>query len=225
MGTAGNPSRDMTTVFEPDAEMSRAQDPDALPDPKRRKLLTAATGIVGGAGFAAASIPFVRSMLPSERARAAGAPVEATFAGLEPGQQLGVEWRGKPVWILRRSEAMLRMLHDPKYQQQLADPDSKVTSQQPAYARNEFRSVKPEYLVLVPICTHLGCVPTFRPDVAPSDLGPDWAGGYFCPCHGSKFDLAGRVYRNVPAPTNLVIPPYRYLSDTTVTIGMEPEAA
>lgn len=215
----------MTPAIDPDVETPGPPDPVALPDPKRRKLLTAATGIIGGAGIAAASIPFVESMLPSERARAAGAPVEVAFAGLEPGQLLGAEWRGKPVWILRRSEAMLRTLRDPKHLQQLADPDSKVTSQQPAYARNEFRSVKPEYLVVVPICTHLGCVPTFRPDVSPSDLGPDWPGGYFCPCHGSKFDFAGRVFRNVPAPTNLVIPPYRYVSDTLVAIGVEPEAA
>lgn len=215
----------MTPAIDSDVETSGLPDTLAPPDPKRRKLLTAATGIVGGAGIAAASIPFVESMLPSERARAAGAPVEVAFAGLDVGQQLGAEWRGKPVWILRRSEAVLRTLRYPKHLQQLADPDSKVTSQQPAYARNEFRSLKPEYLVVVPICTHLGCVPTFRPDVSPSDLGPDWAGGYFCPCHGSKFDFAGRVYRNVPAPTNLVIPPYRYVSDTTVAIGVEPEAA
>jgi ubiquinol-cytochrome c reductase iron-sulfur subunit len=206
-----------------DSETVGSESPDALPDIGRRKLLIAATGIVGGAGLAAASIPFVVSMTPSERARAGGAPVDADFAKLGPAEQLTVEWRGKPLWILRRTEAMLKALEHPGHLVKLADPDSKVKSQQPAYARNAFRSLKPEYLVLVPICTHLGCVPTFRPDIAPSDLGPDWPGGYFCPCHGSKFDFAGRVYRNVPAPINLVVPPHRYLSETTARIGEDPE--
>jgi len=161
-------------------------------------------------------------MTPSERARAAGAPIEAEFSGLEPGGRLTVEWRGKPVWILRRTEAMLKVLGEPTHQARLADPLSEVGSQQPQYARNALRSIKPTYLILVPICTHLGCVPTFRPDVAPPDLGPDWDGGLFCPCHGSKFDLAGRVYRNVPAPTNLVIPPHHYLAEAKVRIGEDP---
>lgn len=198
------------------------QDPDAPPDAKRRKVLAAATGIVGGAGIAAASIPFVVSMTPSERARAAGAPVEANVARLRPGEQMTVEWRGRPVWILRRTEAMLKTLESPAHRSMLVDPDSKVTSQQPTYTRGAFRSVKPENLVVVAICTHLGCVPSFRPDVAPADLGPEWPGGYFCPCHGSKFDFAGRVFRNVPAPTNLVVPPYQYLSSTTIKIGEDP---
>jgi len=206
-----------------DSDVGGPQNPDVLPDVSRRKLLVTATAIAGGAGIAAASIPFIASMMPSERARAAGAPVDVSFAGLQPGGQVTAEWRGKPVWILRRGEAMLKTLESPSLRQNLADPDSKVGSQQPGYARNAFRSVKPEYLVLVPICTHLGCVPTFRPDVAPRDLGPDWPGGYFCPCHGSKFDFAGRVYRNVPAPTNLVVPPHHYLSATTVRIGEDPE--
>ena len=178
-----------------------------------------ATGVVGGAGIAAASIPFVVSMAPSERARARGAPVDADFTRLGPGEQLTVEWRGQPVWILRRTEAMLKALENPSLRARLADPDSQVKSQQPAYARNAVRSLKPEHLVLVSICTHLGCVPTFRPEVAPPDLGPEWPGGYYCPCHGSKFDLAGRVYRNVPAPTNLVVPSHRYLNATVVRIG------
>lgn len=215
----------MTTASESDAETSSPRNPDAVADPGRRKLLTAATGIVGGVGIAAASIPFLGSMLPSERARAAGAPVGADFAGLDPGKQLTVEWRGKPVWILRRTEAMLKSLEDPVHRLRLADPDSKVASQQPAYARNALRSVKPEFLILVPICTHLGCVPTFRPEVGPSDLGGEWPGGYFCPCHGSRFDFAGRVYRNVPAPTNLVVPPHRYLGAATVRIGEDPEGS
>ena len=203
------------------SETDGSQSADALPDVGRRKLLAAATGVVGGAGIAAASIPFVASMLPSERARAGGAPVEVDFAKLAPGEQLAAEWRGKPLWILRRTEAMLKALENPAHRAKLADPDSKVKSQQPVYARNALRSINPEYLVLVPICTHLGCVPTFRPDVAPPDLGPEWPGGYFCPCHGSRFDLAGRVYRNVPAPTNLVIPPHKYLSAMRVVIGEE----
>ena len=206
----------------PGPPVADAHDRDALPNPERRKLLTAATGIVGGAGVAAVAVPFVISMTPSERARAGGAPVDVEFARLGPGEQLTAEWRGKPVWILRRTEAMLKTLENPAHRAKLADPDSKVTNQQPAYARNAFRSLNPEYLVLVPVCTHLGCVPTFRPDVAPSDLGPEWPGGYFCPCHGSKFDFAGRVYRNVPAPTNLVVPPHHYLSTTMVKIGEDP---
>lgn len=199
--------------------------PDTVPDTERRELLVAATGIVGGAGIAAASIPFIASMTPSERARAAGAPVEANFARLGSGEQLTVEWRGKPVWILHRTEAMLKALENPAHRADLVDPDSKLTTQQPAYVRNAFRSIKPEYLVVVPICTHLGCVPSFRPDVAPGDLGPKWPGGYYCPCHGSKFDLAGRVYRNVPAPANLVIPPHRYLGATTAKIGEDPDGS
>lgn len=201
------------------------ENPDAGPDLERRRMLVTATGVVGGAAIAAASVPFIASMTPSERARAAGAPVDADFAKLRPGDQLTVAWRGAPAWILRRTEAMLTVLENPDHRARLTDPDSKVKSQQLSYARNAFRSIKPEYLVLVPICTHLGCVPTFRPDVAPPDLGPAWSGGYFCPCHGSKFDFAGRVYRNVPAPTNLVIPPHRYLSATTVRIGEDPERA
>jgi ubiquinol-cytochrome c reductase iron-sulfur subunit len=200
-------------------------DRDDTPSPARRKLLVTATSVVGAAGLAAASAPFIASMTPSGRARAAGAPVEAEFGRLESGAQLTVEWRGKPVWILRRTEAMLKILEEPVHRGKLADPDSRVGSQQPAYAQNRSRSIKPQYLVVVPICTHLGCVPTFRPDVGAKDIGPDWDGGYFCPCHGSKFDFAGRVYRDVPAPTNLVIPPYHYLSDTKVNIGEDPGSA
>ena len=198
--------------------------PDAAPDPDRRKILVAATGVAGGAALAAVSVPFIASMTPSERARAAGAPVSADTIGLEPGTQLTVEWRGMPVWILRRSEVMLRVLDDPRHLAKLADPGSAMKSQQPAYARNAYRSVNPEYLVVVAICTHLGCVPTFRPDVAPADIGADWDGGYFCPCHGSKFDLAGRVWRNVPAPTNLVIPAHHYVGGTKVVIGRGTES-
>lgn len=208
-----------------DTDRPRLPDAEAPLDPRRRKLLVAATSIAGGAGVAAASIPFIASMTPSERARAAGAPVDADFSRLEPGARLITEWRGRPVWIVHRTEAMLKALQDPAHRSRLVDPDSRVASQQPAYARNALRSIKPSYLVVIPICTHLGCVPAFRPEVAPPDLGADWRGGLFCPCHGSKFDLAGRVYRNVPAPTNLVIPPHRYLAETKVRIGVDPEGA
>lgn len=199
--------------------MSNRNDNDAKSRRTRRKLLISATSAVGAAGLAAASVPFIASMTPSARARAAGAPVDAEFGGLEKGERLTVEWRGKPVWIVRRTEAMLKTLEKTVHQARLADPRSEVEGQQPPYARNAFRSIKPAYLVLVPICTHLGCVPTFRPEVAPPDLGADWDGGLFCPCHGSKFDLAGRVYRNVPAPTNLVVPPHHYVGETKVRIG------
>ncbi len=191
-------------------------------NPRRRRLLALTTGL-GLVGTAFGATPFVKSMLPSARARAAGAPVEVDISRLEPGQILTVEWRGKPVWILRRTPQMLKSLEQlgPAV---LADPQSKVESQQPKYAQNLTRSIKPEILVLVGICTHLGCSPDKRltPGVA-SGLGPDWPGGFFCPCHGSKFDLAGRVFRNVPAPTNLVVPPHTYLADTRILIGEDPK--
>lgn len=199
--------------------------PDTAPDLARRKILVAASGVAGGAALAAVSVPFIASMAPSERARAAGAPVSADVTGLEPGEQLTIEWRSKPVWILRRTEAMLKTLEDPHHLVKLADPGSDVKNQQPTYARNAYRSVNPEYLVVVGICTHLGCVPTSRPDVAPADIGANWDGGYFCPCHGSKFDLAGRVWRNVPAPTNLMIPAHHYVSETKIVIGRDTEGA
>ncbi|MFZ5555446.1 MAG: ubiquinol-cytochrome c reductase iron-sulfur subunit [Pseudomonadota bacterium] len=185
-------------------------------DGGRRKLLLVATSVVGGVATVGAMIPFVASMMPSERARAAGAPVEVDISKLEPGMLVQVEWRGKVCWVLNRTKEMLATLD--QVRNLLADPDSRV-QQQPAYATNAFRSIKPEYLVLVGICTHLGCSPTFRPDVKPADLGADWLGGFFCPCHGSKFDLAGRVYSGVPAPTNLEVPPHKYLSDTLILIG------
>jgi ubiquinol-cytochrome c reductase iron-sulfur subunit len=197
----------------------------SAPDNTRRKILITATAVAGGSGISTASIPFIASMTPSERARAAGAPVAADLAQLAPGTQFTVEWRGKPVWILHRRETMLNALEAPAHKARLADPDSQVSSQQPVYARNAYRSIKPAYLVVVGICTHLGCVPTFRPDVAPADIGSEWDGGYFCPCHGSKFDLAGRVWRNVPAPTNLVIPPHHYASETKIVIGQDARGA
>ena len=161
-------------------------------------------------------------MNPSAKARAAGAPVEADISKLEAGGLLRVKWRGKPIWVVNRTPAMLEAL--PSLDPTLADPNSEIP-QQPEYCKNGTRSIKPEYLVAIGICTHLGCAPTYRPDVAPEDLGPEWKGGFFCPCHGSRFDLAGRVYKGVPAPTNLVIPPHTYLSDTTILVGADKGAA
>jgi ubiquinol-cytochrome c reductase iron-sulfur subunit len=189
---------------------------EATVDKGKRRFLIGATGAVGGVGAAAAAVPFVMSFFPSERAKAAGAPVEIDISKLEPGQKIDVEWRGKVCWIVQRTPDMLATL--PKLTERLADAAS-GQDQQPAYARNEHRSIKPGVWIAVGICTHLGCSPTFRKDIAPADLGPDWLGGFFCPCHQSKFDLAGRVYKSMPAPTNLVVPPHKYLSDSKVLIG------
>lgn len=196
---------------------------DAGVDQSRRRFLVAATSVVGGAGAVTAVVPFLAAWQPSARARAAGAPVEVDISKIEPGQLIRVEWRGKPVWVLRRTQAMLDAL--PGLDSELADPSSAVASQQPAYANNPYRSIKQEFLILVGICTHLGCSPAFRPDVAPDDLGPGWMGGFFCACHGSRFDLAGRVYRGVPAPTNLVVPPHMYVGDARVLVGEDGGAA
>ncbi|SCY69841.1 ubiquinol-cytochrome c reductase iron-sulfur subunit [Nitrosospira sp. Nl5] len=184
----------------------------------RRRFLITATSIAGGIASAAVATPFVLSMMPSERAKAAGAPVEVDISKLEPGMLLLVEWRGKVVWILDRTPEMLANLK--KLEEQLADPKSEK-DQQPQYAQNETRSIKPEILVVEGVCTHLGCSPVYRKDIAPADLGADWLGGFFCPCHGSKFDLAGRVYKHVPAPTNLVVPPHMYLSDNLLLVGSD----
>ena len=182
----------------------------------RRRFLTAATTVVGAVGVGFALVPFVSSMQPSAKARAAGAPVRADISKLEPGQMIRVKWRGKPVWLVKRTDEMLESLTT--LVPELRDPDS-VEPMQPEYAQNEFRSIRPEILVTVGICTHLGCSPTYRPDVGAADLGADWLGGFFCPCHGSTFDLAGRVYKGVPAPLNLEVPPHRYLSDNELVIG------
>ena len=190
---------------------------------KRTWLIASSCAGVVGAGFTAT--PFVRSFEPSERARAAGAPVEADISSLQPGEMMTVEWRGKPVWIVRRTPAQLAEL--PKLDPELADPDSERTnfSTTPAYARNDWRSIKPEYLVVVGICTHLGCSPTakFTPGPQPS-LPADWEGGFLCPCHGSTFDLSGRVFKDKPAPDNLEVPPYMYLSDSRLIIGEDQKA-
>ena len=186
-------------------------------DLKRRRLLTSGAGVVGALGAAAMVVPFVSSMAPSARAKAAGAPVEVDISKLEPGQRVIVEWRGKPVWVVRRTQDLLDSLE--KLEDKLRDPQSD-DSDQPDYAKNLPRSIKPEILVMVGICTHLGCSPTFRPDVAAADLGgAEWLGGFFCPCHGSKFDISGRVYKGVPAPTNLEVPPYQFLSDSQILVG------
>ncbi|WP_370569076.1 ubiquinol-cytochrome c reductase iron-sulfur subunit [Legionella sp. PL877] len=183
-------------------------------DEQRRKFLLATTGVLGGVGVACALTPFISSWLPSAKAQAAGAPVQVDLSKMEPGQQVTVEWRGKPVWIIRRTQEMLQHLSD--YDDQLRDPQSLV-EQQPVYAQNKYRSINPEYLVLVGICTHLGCSPKYTPEE--NELGPDWPGGFYCPCHGSTFDLAGRVFKGVPAPINLEVPPHYFLSEQVIVIG------
>lgn len=195
--------------------------PNPKPVDSRRRLLVTVTATIAGAGLIANLYPFLSSLWPSERAKMAGASVQIDLSKLEPGQQITVEWRGKPVWILRRTPEMLNRMVTETHRARLLDPDSSVTTQQPEYAHNPTRAIHPEHLVAIGICTHLGCIPTFRPELAPTDLGPEWDGGYFCPCHGSRFDLAGRVYKGVPAPTNLVIPPYRYVGDSAVEVGVD----
>lgn len=189
-------------------------------DTSRRRFLTAATSVIGGVGVAYAAAPFIYSWFPSAKTQAMGAPVKIDVSKLEPGAQLTVEWRGQPVWVINRTELMLNKL--PQLDKLLRDPESEH-DQQPTYAKNEYRSIKPEYLVLVGLCTHLGCVPMYRPDVG--SVEPSWPGGFFCPCHGSKFDLAGRVFKGVPAPLNLVVPPYRYDSDTVILVGEHQKVA
>ncbi|MEJ2575336.1 MAG: ubiquinol-cytochrome c reductase iron-sulfur subunit [Gammaproteobacteria bacterium] len=192
-------------------------------DLKKRRFLTAVTSVVGAVGLGFVAWPFLASWNPSERAKALGAPEEADISKLEPGALLRVKWRGKVTWVVYRTEQNLADL--PTLDDVLADPNSEVT-QQPEYCKNEYRSIKPEYFVAIGICTHLGCSPTYRPDVGAADMGGDaWKGGFFCPCHGSKFDLAGRVYSGVPAPTNLVIPPHRYVTDSLILIGEDGGAA
>lgn len=192
-------------------------------DTGKRRFLTAAASVVGGAGAVAVAIPFVSSMLPSAKAEAAGAPVEVDISKLEKGQLLTVEWQGKPVWLFRRNEETIETLFS--LDDRLVDPHSEMASQQPAYCQNEARSIRSELMVLVGICTHLGCSPTYRPELAPEDLGKDWKGGFFCPCHGSRYDLAGRVFLNMPAPKNMLVPPYFFEGDNVVVIGKSSEGA
>ncbi len=187
-----------------------------------RRTLLLATSAVGGAAAVATAVPFVASLTPSERAKAAGAPVEVDVGKLAPGEMMTVEWRGKPVWVLRRTPEMLEALE--KAEPNLSDPGSEK-QQQPEYAKNQHRSIKPEFLVAVGICTHLGCSPSekFKPG-AEAGMSADWPGGFLCPCHGSMFDLAGRVYKSMPAPDNLEIPPHKYLADTTILVGDDGKA-
>lgn len=187
----------------------------------RRRLLLGATSALGAVGAVGVAVPFVASWHPSAKARAAGAPVSADVSKLEPGQQMIVEWRGRPVWIVRRTEQALADL--PTLNDRLADPESNRADQPDYIPNTPERAIRPEYSVVIGICTHLGCSPTYRPEVAPADLGENWLGGFFCPCHGSRFDLSGRVFTAQPAPTNLVIPPHAYLDDNTLIIGIDPE--
>jgi ubiquinol-cytochrome c reductase iron-sulfur subunit len=187
----------------------------------RRRFLSTALAVTGVTGAVAVAVPFVRSWQPSARARAAGAPVEVALGAIAPGQQVLVTWRRKPVWVLRRTPDMLQRLRSGELESRLLDPDSQA-DQQPEYAENPVRSVRPDIFVVVAICTHLGCIPNFRPEVGETPFDPRWPGGYFCPCHGSKFDFAGRVFKGVPAPLNLVVPPYRYTQRDTVIIGENP---
>ena len=208
------------------SEMQSSQNDSAQPDAKsqtRRRFLTAATSAVGVAGVVGVATPFMGSWNPSEKAKAAGAPVKADIGALEPGQMVVVEWRGKPVYVVHRTGNQLEDL--PKLDGILKDPGSEG-SDQPGYVEAEGRSIRPELFVAVGLCTHLGCAPKFRPEVGAADLGGDeWLGGFFCPCHGSKFDLAGRVFQGVPASANLVVPPYSFEGDNILVIGVDAEAA
>lgn len=187
----------------------------------RRHFLLTATAVTATVGSGIALWPFIGSLKPSVKTLAMGAPVKVDLGNLEPGQLITIPWRGKPIWILRRTPDMLDRLQHPHWLSELRDPESEITSQQPSYAKNSSRSIKPEYLVAIGICTHLGCVPSFRPKTPDPTIGPDWMGGFFCPCHGSRFDFAGRVTKGVPAPTNLLIPSYRFLDDFTLEVGVD----
>jgi len=191
-------------------------------DQGKRQFLVAATTVAGGVAAGAAAVPFVASMLPSERAKAAGAPVEVDLSTLAAGERVTVEWQGKPVWIVRRTKEMLDTIR--ANDGNVADPQSKK-KMQPAYATNEMRAIKEEFLVVVGICTHLGCSPVGKFAKQAEAFDPNWQGGFYCPCHGSLFDLAGRVYKNRPAPDNLVVPPHKYLSDTRIVIGEDSKGA
>ena len=192
----------------------------------RRRFLTATTAVVGAVGAGFAAVPFIKSWNPSARARLAGAPVTADISALQEGQRLILEWRGQPIWIVKRSQAILEAL--PTLDEYLRDPDSANPDQQPEYVREanpKLRSLKPEISVLVGLCTHLGCSPEMAAEIKPQPYDPNWKGGYFCPCHKSRFDMAGRVFQGVPAPTNLVVPPHYYENDTTIVVGLDPQGA
>lgn len=192
-------------------------------NPGRRRFLTATTAVVGGAGAIAAAVPFLASWQPSARAQQAGAPVTVDISKIAPGARVIEQWRGQPVWLIRRTPEQLAALDGER--SRLRDPDSDNPEQQPEYAKNAHRSIKPEIAVLVGTCTHLGCSPLFRPELQPEPFDAQWKGGFYCPCHNSRFDLAGRVYEGVPAPTNLKVPPYRFIDDNHIEIGVNPEGA
>ena len=196
---------------------------DGIESHGRRRFLTATTAVVGAVGAGFVAVPFIKSWNPSARAKLAGAPVTTDISALPEGQQLTLKWRGQPVYVSHRSKAMLDVL--PSLDSLLLDPKSENTDQQPGYARNEYRSIKPEYMVLVAVCTHLGCAPEFIPELAPQPFDPNWKGGYFCPCHKSRYDLAGRVFQGMPAPANLPVPPYHFENDSTLVIGVDPASA
>ena len=204
-----------------DAKESALSDNKPQDNPRRR-FLTVATSVVGGVGVVGAAVPFVASWNPGAKAKVAGADVEVDISAIEPGQLIRVMWRSKPVWIVRRTPEILAELG--QHEDQLRDPNSE-NEQQPAFAQNQYRSMKEEYLILVGICTHLGCSPQHMKDGAFEEYVEGVPEGFFCPCHGSKFDMAGRVFQNVPAPLNLVVPPYQFVDDTTVIIGSEAEVA
>ncbi|GIX35400.1 MAG: ubiquinol-cytochrome c reductase iron-sulfur subunit [Lysobacteraceae bacterium] len=192
-------------------------------NPGRRRFLTATTAVVGGAGAIAAAVPFLASWQPSARAQQAGAPVTVDISKLEPGARLIEQWRGQPVWLIRRTPEQLAALEGEA--PRLRDPNSDNLEQQPEYARNMYRSIRPEIAVLIGTCTHLGCSPLFKPELEPQPFDAQWKGGFYCPCHNSRFDMAGRVYQGVPAPTNLKVPPYHFADDNHVVIGVDPQGA
>ena len=196
---------------------------DGIESHGRRRFLTATTAVVGAVGAGFVAVPFIKSWNPSAKAKLAGAPVTADISALAEGARMVLEWRGQPIWIVKRTRQMLDVL--PTLDVRLRDPKSTNLDQQPEYARNEFRSIKPEISVLVGLCTHLGCSPEMKAEIRPEPFDPNWKGGYFCPCHKSRFDMAGRVFQGVPAPINLLVPPHHYENDTTIIIGVDPKGA
>ena len=199
---------------------------DEVKDPDsqgRRRFLTATTAVVGAVGAGFVAVPFIKSWNPSARAKLSGAPVTVDISGLQESQMLTPEWRGQPIWIIRRSQNILTTL--PTLDSRLRDPESANADQQPAYIKGETRSIKPEILVLVGLCTHLGCAPKLHAEIKPEPFDPQWKGGFYCPCHKSRFDMAGRVFEGVPAPTNLLVPPHHYENDNTIVIGVDPKGA
>ena len=194
---------------------------DGIESHGRRRFLTATTAVVGAVGAGFVAVPFIKSWNPSAKAKLAGAPITADISALAEGTRMVLEWRGQPIWIVKRTKQMLDVL--PTLDVRLRDPKSTNLDQQPEYARNEFRSIKPEISVLVGLCTHLGCSPELVAEIKPEPFDPNWKGGYFCPCHKSRFDLSGRVFDGVPAPINLLVPPHHYENDATIVIGVDPK--